>query len=365
MNKPKQYDWKDSNLALFGSDTERQVKKESAEKEPAWKPVLEAQKPQLYVWRIENFKVVEWPRDLYGKFYSGDSYIILNAYMEADKLCYDVHFWIGKESTADEYGTAAYKTVELDTLLDDLPVQHREVQGHESALMRSYFPEITYLAGGCPSGFRNVTTREYKPRLLHVRGERQNIVVTEVPRSRKALDNTDVYILDLGDRAIQWNGSGANKNEKFKAAQYLSNLKSERNGRLAASTLEEDGTPTEHEFYTSLTDEEVERDSASGGSPGAQKRMMKLSDATGKLNFDLVSTDSLSKSNITEDDVFIIDNGFEVYVYVGENASLTERHNALAYAHNYLRDSVNPLLPVTVVTPQAPAKTKAAFNAVF
>ncbi|PAA67392.1 hypothetical protein BOX15_Mlig017242g1, partial [Macrostomum lignano] len=124
---------------------------ESAEKEPAWKPVLEAQKPQLYVWRIENFKVVEWPRDLYGKFYSGDSYIILNAYMEADKLCYDVHFWIGKESTADEYGTAAYKTVELDTLLDDLPVQHREVQGHESALMRSYFPEITYLAGGCPA----------------------------------------------------------------------------------------------------------------------------------------------------------------------------------------------------------------------
>lgn len=26
MIKQKQYDWKDSNLALFGSDTERQVK---------------------------------------------------------------------------------------------------------------------------------------------------------------------------------------------------------------------------------------------------------------------------------------------------------------------------------------------------
>ena len=37
-----------------------------------------------------------------------------------DKLRYDLHFWIGKYSTQDEYGTAAYKTVELDCLLSEL-----------------------------------------------------------------------------------------------------------------------------------------------------------------------------------------------------------------------------------------------------
>ena len=37
------------------------------------------------------------------------------------ELLYDVHFWIGQYSSQDEYGTAAYKTVELDTLVSDLP----------------------------------------------------------------------------------------------------------------------------------------------------------------------------------------------------------------------------------------------------
>ena len=32
-------------------------------------------------------------------------------------LLYDVHFWIGQYSSQDEYGTAAYKTVELDSLV--------------------------------------------------------------------------------------------------------------------------------------------------------------------------------------------------------------------------------------------------------
>ena len=36
MLKPKKYDWKDSNMAMFGSDLDKSVKKEAAQGEPAW-----------------------------------------------------------------------------------------------------------------------------------------------------------------------------------------------------------------------------------------------------------------------------------------------------------------------------------------
>jgi len=78
---------------------------------------------------------------------------------------------------------AAYKTVELDDSLGGGPVQHREVQHHESKKFLSYFPKgVTYLAGGVETGFTKVDRDKFDTRLLHVKG-RRNVRVSQVSDS--------------------------------------------------------------------------------------------------------------------------------------------------------------------------------------
>lgn len=59
-----------------------------------------------------------------------DAYLLLST---TDKG-WNLHFWLGAESSQDEQGVAAIKAVELDDLLGGGPVQYREVR----ACMRGY-----------------------------------------------------------------------------------------------------------------------------------------------------------------------------------------------------------------------------------
>jgi gelsolin len=354
--KPKKYDWKDSNLALFGSDTEKQVKKDSAKTEPAWHNA--GTSVGLQIWRIVNFKVTEWPKDQYGKFYNGDSFIILHTYKPdpaSNELAYDLHFWIGSNSSQDEYGTAAYKTVELDTYLDDKPVQHREVEGYESDLFLSYFPKgIMLMEGGAESGFHHVKPEQYTPRLMHFSGQGRKVIVSQVPASKSSLNSGDVYILDMGLKIYQWNGSGASVFEKNKAMEFLNNLKSERVGKAVVTDVLDEassGVDGSHPFYVALTEENHSSESFKvKQAPADQKpSLLRVSDASGKVQCSLVKTGGICKSDLDSGDVFILDTAKLCFVWVGSGASQAEKQNGFGYAHNHLMSTDNPLRSIVVI----------------
>jgi len=353
MQKQKKYNIEDSNIALLGSDLDKKVKLASAQTEQAWTGC--GQKVGMEIWRIEKFKVVAWPKDQYGTFYSGDSFILLNTYKKpgSDALNWDIHFWLGTYTSQDEAGTAAYKTVELDTLLGGAPVQHREVQGYESDLFLTYFKnEIKLLDGGVDSGFKHVEPEKYVPRLLHLKGKKK-VRVTQVDMTHKSLNSGDTFILDGGLRIIQFNGTKAGPQEKMKGAQLCRALVDERKGRAKSVVVEEGEKSVDIvEFWKLIGGEGPIKTAEEGGDDleaekGGVKRLFQLSDASGKMTFKEVATGKISRSKLDPNDVFIFDTGAEVFAWVGKGASPDEKAKALGFAQDYLKQyNRPPYLPI-------------------
>jgi len=204
---PEKLSWKDTNLALIGSEIDHKVKEAAAQGEEAWKGMGE--KPEVRVWRIEKFQVKAWPKEQYGEFFKGDSYIVMKTYKndDSDKLEHDIHIWIGADSTQDEYGTAAYKMVEADEYLKGVPVQHRQVQGKESKKFQSYFGSLQYFDGGVESGFRHVEPTVEKPILFRVKSSGKQILMTQMAMSKSSLNEGDSFIL-CADKAHVWCWNG-------------------------------------------------------------------------------------------------------------------------------------------------------------
>ncbi|EIE81049.1 hypothetical protein RO3G_05754 [Rhizopus delemar RA 99-880] len=280
----------DTNLANFGSELEREHRKEEGALETAWNyegsPI--GHETGLWIWRVQNFKLIAVPRNQYGKFYQGDSYVVLSSVKKenSDGLIHHIHFWL----VLDTYGS-----------------QHREVQKKESSLFLSYFKQLTYLQGGFASGFNHVEEEQEPPtRLLRVQrpkrlegSRRQNaVVISECPLSYTSLRSAE-------------QDSGDHQREFFEA--------------LGSEGEVEEGEEEEEE-----EEEEFE------------KRLLRLS-SSGlfgmKLKMELIGTEKIRKEMFESDHVFIFDVGHQVYTWIGKHASRKERKHGLRYAQDYVKST--------------------------
>jgi len=350
MLKPKTYNIADSNIAGLGTDLEKKVRQNAAKNEPAWQNC--GKEVGLKIFRIEKFQVKEWPVDHYGEFYSGDSYIVLNTYKLPGKpaLYWNIHFWLGAHTTQDEAGTAAYKTVELDDLLGGSPVEYREVMGHESPEFMKLFPKgIKILDGGIDSGFRHVEATAYKPRLLHIKGTKKNVCAIEVPMAGSSFNEGDVFLLDEGLKLTVWQGKSAGIFEKNKAMALVNAIKDERKGKPTIQTTMQgddgafpwDKVGGKPASFVPATPDDV---------PQGTKKLLRLSDASGKMTLKEEASGKVTRSMLDTNDVFIFDCVAEVYVWIGKGTTKEEKAGGISYAQKYLATAGRPLeLPISRV----------------
>ncbi|KAG5080596.1 hypothetical protein JHK86_004661 [Glycine max] len=289
--------------------------------DPAFQGV--GQRVGTEIWRIENFQPVPLPKSEYGKFYMGDSYIILQ----------------------DEAGTAAIKTVELDAAIGGRAVQHREIQGHESDKFLSYFkPCIIPLEGGVASGFKKPEEEKFETCLYVCRGKRV-VRLRQVPFARSSLNHEDVFILDTQNKIYQFNGANSNIQERAKALEVIQFLKEKyHEGKCDVAIVDDGKLDTESdsgEFWVLF-----------GGFAPIGKKVISEDDIIPETIpaqlYSIVDGEvkpvegELSKSLLENNKCYLLDCGAEMFVWVGRVTQVEERKAACQAVEEFVASQNRP-----------------------
>ncbi|KAJ6844880.1 villin-5-like isoform X2 [Iris pallida] len=307
------------------------------------------QKAGLEIWRIENFLPVPIPKSSYGKFFAGDSYVILKTTaLKSGGLRHDIHFWLGKDTSQDEAGTAAIKTVELDAALGGRAVQYREIQGHETEKFLSYFkPCIIPQQGGVASGFKHteVNEHEHETRLYVCKGKHV-VHVKEVPFARSSLNHDDIFILDTKSKIFQFNGSNSSIQERAKSLEVVQYVKDTYHDGKCEVAVVDDGKMMSDaeagEFWGLFGGfAPLPRKSYNGVDRKTEAVSVKLL-CVDKGQTAPVEADPLTRELLNTNKCYLLDCGLEVFVWMGRNTSLEDRKSASAAAEELLRGSDRP-----------------------
>ncbi|XP_071781783.1 villin-1 [Centroberyx gerrardi] len=329
----------------------------------------------LQIWRIEEMEMVPFSPKAYGNFYEEDSYVILYTNKVRSSFTYDIHYWLGRGSSQDEQGAAAIYTTAMDEVLGGMAVQHREVQGYESDTFRGYFKKgLIYKRGGVASGMKHVETNTYNiKRLLHVKG-RKNVAAGEVDMSWNSFNKGDVFLLDLGNLIIQWNGPKSNRLERLKGMALAKDIRDrERGGRAQVTVVEGDNEKSSEEamklMKQHLGDRQDIRDSIIPDDVVDNKlktsvKLFHISDAQGNLVVQEVAVKPLKQELLSHEDCYLLDQGgMKIFIWKGKKASKNERSESLDKAEAYIKAKGYP--PSTYVETVNDGAESALFKQLF
>jgi len=309
------------------------------------------------IWRIENMEKADLPKDLYGQFFQGDSYIILYSYKDKSgrKDNHIIYFWQGKDSSSDEKGASALLTVQMDDEIKSKtgsdPVQVRVVQSHEPNHFLCMFKgKMIVHTGGFPSSFKNKKAEEKTDSssinkgvaLYHIRGTSDmNTRALQVKEVASSLNSGDCFALVSPGTVFLWCGKGSNKHEKDVATNIANILKATRK-----LVVVEEGHES-NEFWNHLGGKAVYASTKELEEGIKEPRLFHCSAVHGA--FKVTEVFNFSQDDLINDDVMILDTYSEVFVWVGHDSTKEEKDQALKTALEYVKKAPDGRSPDTPV----------------
>jgi len=299
---------------------------------------------KITIWRIQNLAKSDLPKELYGQFYQGDSYIVLYNYKDKSgrKENFIIYFWQGRDSSTDEKGASALLTIDLDNHLKQTgaqPVQVRVVQNKEPNHFLTLFKgKMIVHHGGVPSAFLNrheasapSTNLDAKGvALYHIKGTDQlNTRAIQVHPVAASLNAADCFTCLTPQTAYVWCGKGSNAAEKVVAMNIVKILQ----GSRSVQQIDEDAEPAE--FWAALGGKGEYSRTKELEEGVREARLFNCSTVVG--SFKVTEIFNFTQDDLINDDVMILDTYTEVFVWVGHDSTKEEKDLAMSTALDYVK----------------------------
>ncbi|TVU17630.1 hypothetical protein EJB05_33678 [Eragrostis curvula] len=310
-------------------------------------------KPGLDIWCIVGGILVPVSKPMHGKFYTGNSYLLLStAELKTGVRRHHVHYWVGEEANEEDCLVASDKAVELDAALGSHTVQYRETQGEESDKFLSYFkPCVIPVKGSFSShlkgsGGSNGTTM--------FRCEGEHIArVTQVPFSRSSLDHKSVFIVDTQSKIFLFSGCNSSIQTRAKALDVVKHLKENRHaGRCEIATIEDGklvGDSDAGEFWNLFGGyAPIPRDMPEAVMEEPMAVSFKLF-WINKRNLVPMEAHLLAREILNSDRSYILDCGTEIFLWMGMATLVSERKSSVTALEDYVQSQGRSLNVRTVI----------------
>ena len=170
-----------------------------------------------------------------------------------------------------------------------------------------------------------------------------------MPVEAKSVNDGDVFLLDMNDKIYFWVGEHCNVGERSKALEVANNTrKFERHCKCDILYPKADPA-ADDEFWRILggrpakinppTDDAI---AESGNDGSLMYRFYKISNETGKLLCTEIKERPLTREHLDTNDTFILEVEKHIYIWIGKQANVEEKKNALRIGKGFLEKNNKP-----------------------
>eukprot|EP01113_Clastostelium_recurvatum_P025348 TRINITY_DN3049_c0_g1_i6.p1 TRINITY_DN3049_c0_g1~~TRINITY_DN3049_c0_g1_i6.p1 ORF type:complete len:1531 (-),score=371.56 TRINITY_DN3049_c0_g1_i6:86-4678(-) len=320
-------------------------------------PLVMDQDPneRVALWRVEGFEKKPLDPAQYGRFYTGDAYLVHYIYVWKNTDRHILYFYQGRAASINDKGASALLTIEMDDKLNRVAKEVRVVQNKEPLGFLKLFKGKMLVRQGRDPDSSGVPA----PLTPVTQDPLRNILAAYDIRGAGAADNLDVRAIQVSpsvllmhsDHALAlvttrdgaeededpicfaWYGKGANSVERIFAINLLADL-----GQVDIRKVEEGEEPDA--FWEAFGGRPPEyppplRSHPTQSQAGRTPRLFQCSVGSGI--FGVEELVHFSQDDLATDDVMILDTPNSLFLWVGKVASEMERKMGMQTALEYVR----------------------------